>query len=223
MKIIFIRLINCVLILMLGIEVYSQDLRIYQTPLEWNKERDSLTIEYLNKRHGIHQDDATIVPTMVVVHWTANDSYEKTMAIFKSPFLNGRPELLNQSRLNVSSQYIIERDGTIFQLLPDTIFARHTIGLNYCAIGIENIGSNSMPLTKKQLNANARLIKYLSAKYPIKYVIGHHEYGQLKNTSLWKETDLNYFTNKIDPGDKFMKGLRRKIRKLKLQKLPTNE
>jgi hypothetical protein len=47
-------------------------------------------------------------------------------------------------------------------LVDPELFARHTIGLNYCAIGIENIGSKSQPLTDEQVEANAELVKYLA-------------------------------------------------------------
>jgi len=81
----------------------------------------------------------------------------------------------------VSSQFLIDRDGTIFRLLPDRTFARHTIGLNYLAIGIEKRWCADAPLTKAQLKANEELIRYLKRKYPIDYVIGHHEYQNFQN------------------------------------------
>lgn len=200
--------------------VLAQDVYMIPSRLTWTPEREALSLEYLKIRHGIIQEKATIVPKMVVVHWTANDSYSETMDIFRNALLKGRPELIKSSALNVSSQYVIERDGSIFQLLPDTVFARHTIGLNYMAIGIENIGSAKNPLTKKQLEANAKLIVYLKSKYKIDYVIGHHEYGLFRGTDFWKETDKDYFTYKNDPGNKFMKQLRRKLKKFEFKKLP---
>jgi N-acetyl-anhydromuramyl-L-alanine amidase AmpD len=123
--------------------------------------------------------------------------------------------------LNVSSQFLIDRDGTVFRLLPETTFARHVIGLNYLAIGIENIGSDDMPLTNAQLEANEKLIRYLKRKYPIDYVIGHHEYQRFQKTELWKETDPNYRTVKSDPGDEFMIRLRKKLTDINLKPLPT--
>ena len=121
----------------------------------------------------------------------------------------------------VPTAFLIDRDGTIFRLLPETTFARHVIGLNYLAIGIENIGSDNMPLTKAQLEANEKLIRYLKRKYPIDYVIGHHEYQRFQKTELWKETDPNYRTVKSDPGDAFMIRLRKKLTDINLKPLPT--
>ena len=194
--------------------------RIIDKPITWNAEREQLSLQYLKDRHGLDQTSASIDPQMVVVHWTAIDNIEVTFEVFDPPTLGGREDLTGASYLNVSSQFLIDRDGTIFRLLPDTVFARHVIGLNYLAIGIENIGSDLMPLTKAQLQANEKLIRHLKRKYPIDYVIGHHEYQNFQNTNLWKEADPNYRTVKTDPGDKFMNQLRKNLSDLQLKPLP---
>ena len=195
-------------------------LRIFDKPITWNAEREQLSLNYLKERHGLTQTTATIKPQMVVVHWTAISNIEVTFDVFNPITLGGRADLTGASNLNVSSQFLIDRDGTIFRLLPETTFARHVIGLNYLAIGIENIGSDDMPLTKAQLDANEKLIRYLKRKYPIDYVIGHHEYQRFQKTELWKETDPNYRTVKSDPGDSFMIRLRKNLTDLNLKPLP---
>lgn len=195
--------------------------RIIDKPITWNTEREALSLQYLKERHGLDKTTPTIDPQMVVVHWTAIDNVEVTFDVFDSPTLGGREDLTGASNLNVSSQFLIDRDGTIFRLLPDTAFARHTIGLNYCAIGIENVGGPEAPLTKAQLKANEQLIRYLSKKYPdIDYVIGHHEYQLFQETELWKEEDPDYRTMKTDPGDAFMNELRKKLTDLNLKPIP---
>ncbi|WP_104383657.1 N-acetylmuramoyl-L-alanine amidase [Sphingobacterium sp. HMA12] len=216
MKTIFFVLLNCLWTIVL----FAQSPKIVQKPITWNQERIQLSLDYLKNRHGINQPVPTIRPKMVVVHWTANNSVKATFNTFNPVKLPGRPELTKASSLNVSSQYVIDRDGTIYQFLPDTIFARHTIGLNYCAIGIENIGSRQNPLTDAQLKANEELIRYLGKRYSIEYVIGHHEYQRFKKTSWWKETDPKYITGKDDPGDKFMHSLRGHLVDLRLKRLP---
>jgi len=194
--------------------------RIIDKPITWNAEREQLSLQYLKERHGLDKTTASIEPQMVVVHWTAIDNIEVTFDVFNPTTLGGRADLTGASNLNVSSQFLIDRDGTIFRFLPDTTFARHVIGLNYLAIGIENIGSDKMPLTKAQLKSNELLIRYLKRKYPIDYVIGHHEYQNFQTTDLWKETDPNYRTVKSDPGDKFMNRLRKQLIDLNLKPVP---
>ncbi len=185
--------------------------RILEKPIGFDQERVDLSIEYMKTRHGIEAEHASIVPKMVVVHWTAIPTIESSFDAFNPSRLRGRADLAGSSALNVSTQFLVDRDGTIFRLLPDTTFARHVIGLNHIAIGIENIGSDNMPLTRAQLKANEALIRYLHRKYRIEYVIGHHEYQRFRGTELWKETDPNYLTTKTDPGDRFMERLRKRL------------
>lgn len=184
---------------------------IIQRPITWNQRRANLSLAYLQERHGIATSSLEIVPQIVVVHWTEILSVDKTIKTFNPVVLPGRENLKKQSLLNVSAQFVIGRDGSIFQLLPETRFARHTIGLNYCAIGIENIGSSKHPLTAAQMDANVALISYLQHKYPIAYVIGHSEYQAFRGSSWWKETDQHYFTHKDDPDAAFMHKLRKNL------------
>jgi N-acetyl-anhydromuramyl-L-alanine amidase AmpD len=175
----------------------------------------------MESRHGIKKATATIQPKMVVLHWTAIPDIERTFNAFYSPTLpEARKSISSASTLNVSSQFLIDRDGTIFQLLPDTVFARHVIGLNHCAIGVENVGSNKNPLTRAQLKANEDLVRYLNKKYDIDYLIGHYEYQKFIGHELWKESDSSYLTVKTDPGLRFMKKIRTRLKDLNLKGAP---
>ena len=42
----------------------------------------------------------------------------------------------------VCSHFVIDRDGTIYRLVPTSIMCRHTVGLNWTAIGIEHVGQS---------------------------------------------------------------------------------
>lgn len=195
--------------------------RTIYKPIIFDSQRSALSLEYLKDRYGIIQTMPSIKPVIIVLHWTAIPSLEKTFDVFnRSTLPDARKGIQYASTLNVSSQYLVDRDGTIFQLMPDTLFARHVIGLNYCAIGVENVGSGKNPLTKAQLKANVQLIRYLKGKYPIEYVIGHYEYKQFIGTPLWKETNPNYLTEKTDPGISFMKRIRERIKDLHLKGAP---
>ena len=197
---------------------------VIDRPIIFDAERKQLSLEYLYKRHGLKQTEPSIKPVMVVLHWTEIPSVETTFKVFNRSTIPGsRKELTSASALNVSSQYMVDRDGTIYRLLPDTVFARHVIGLNYCAIGVENIGGSNSPLTQAQLEANEQLIRELKSKYPIAYVIGHYEYTRFKNTPLWKEADPNYQTSKTDPGKLFIQKIRARIEDLHIKGAPANK
>lgn len=195
---------------------------IVDQPITFNEERIILTLEYLQNRYGIVQDTPKIDPKMIVLHWTVIPTFEKSFAAFDPVILpNWRPDIKNVSGLNVSSQFMIDQDGTIYQLLPETTMARHVIGLNHCAIGVENVGgTEDVPLTKAQLKSNIWLVRYLKKKYDIDYLIGHYEYTLFEHHSLWLEKDDSYRTSKIDPGVDFMQKVRRAVADLKFKQLP---
>ena len=190
-------------------------------PITFDETRRELTVEYLQKHYGIAQEQPTITPEMVVVHWTAVPTFQKTFEVFNpSTLRNSRPDIKSAGALNVSAHYLVDRDGYIAQLLPDTVMARHVIGLNHAAVGIENVGSNEQRLTDAQLRANAWLIRKLAEQYDLEYLIGHYEYRLFEGHPLWKEKDDNYRTDKIDPGAVFMMRLRDKLNDLGLKGPP---
>ena len=116
------------------------------------------------------------------------------------------------------THFMVERDGTIHQLMPLDYMGRHVIGLNYSSIGIENVGGEGyvQDLTVEQLLANIFLVNYLKKKFStIEYVVGHHEYRCFEKTSLWLEKDDGYRTKKYDPGEIFMRDIRGNIKGFK--------
>jgi|GEM_PF-371615 len=197
-------------------------IQIVDRPIVFDSTRARLTIEYMKDHYGMNVTRPIIQPRMIVVHWTAIPDLERSFAAFDPVFLpSSRSKIRHAGALNVSAHYLIDRDGTIYRLLPDTIMARHVIGLNHAAIGIENVGDASHPLTEDQLRANACLIRQLVQKYSIEYLLGHHEYTRFIGHPLWKELDSSYLTYKVDPGDAFMKALRTQLHDLPFKPLPT--
>ena len=199
-------------LLMLTVSCVS-NFSIVNKPINFDDERIELTLDYMRERYGLQMTEPVIEPQMIVLHWTAIPTFKKSFEAFKNNTLpNWRPDIASVSGLNVSAHFLVDRDGTIYRLMPENIMGRHTIGLNHCAIGIENVGGTSeTPLTKKQVSANAFLVKYLSEKYPIEYVIGHHQYTDFENHELWLEKDDQYRTQKTDPGDNFMQRVLQKV------------
>lgn len=195
---------------------------LVQRPIEWDQERMELSRAYLASRYGLHQEDARIRPRIVVLHWTAIPTLEASFQAFYPTRLPAvRGDISSAGALNVSAHYLVDRDGTIYQLMPDTLMARHTIGLNHCAIGIENVGGTpETPLTPEQLKADAWLVRNLAGRYPIRYLIGHYEYTAFEGHPLWLEQDSAYRTEKTDPGQGFMNKIRRSLRDLPLQPAP---
>lgn len=196
--------------------------KIIDKPILFDTERKALTLEYLESHYGIEKNNPDIDPKMIVLHWTVIPTFEESFEFFKNATLsNTRGDISEAGALNVSSQFMVDRDGTIYRLLPETTMARHVIGLNHCAIGIENIGgTEDLPLTKQQLESNIWLVEYLSEKYDIEYVIGHYEYTLFDGHELWLEKDDGYRTEKTDPGEDFMIKVRNATKELKFKPLP---
>jgi len=195
---------------------------IVHTPINFGKKRIALTKEYIKTHYALEVEDITIKPKAIVLHWTAIMKRKSCMnAMMREVLPSKRKDISKASQLNVSSHFLVARDGTIYQLMPDNWMARHVIGLNYSAIGVENIGGNknrSEDLTQAQVDANIRLVKYLRQKYPdIEYLLGHHEYLDMQKTPLWLERDDNYRTYKVDPGPKFMSAVRAQLKQLHLR------
>lgn len=194
-------------------------LKIEQTPIEFSHTRVQLTKEYIKSHYALHVKDIKIIPKIIVVHHTAIDDYADSLSRFTAQTLpTDRPDITSGGAVNVSAHFMVERDGTVHQLMPLDFMARHVIGLNYNSIGIENVGgANSTDnLTKEQLKANVELINYLKEKFKtIEYVIGHYEYRCFEDTPLWLEKDKGYRTKKDDPSHRFMSEIRSSIKNFK--------
>ncbi len=199
----------------------STGIKIVVSPISFSKERVKLTEEYIKDHYGLDVNNIDIVPKIIVLHWTAIGTYSSTFNVFNKETLEGsRPDLASAGQVNVSIQFVVDRDGTIHRMMPETWMARHCIGLNYESIGVENVGGvdDKDDLTDAQIKSNIELVRYLVKKYPtIKYLIGHLEYMDFEGTPLWMEKDPKYRTMKYDPGERFMADVREGVADLHLK------
>lgn len=80
---------------------------------------------------------------------------------------------------NVCSHFVIGRSGRIYQLVNLRTRCRHTVGLNWTAIGIEHVGYADSDVLgdPRQLRASLWLTQWLRCRYGIgvRNVIGHAE------------------------------------------------
>lgn len=193
-------------------------LAVVDAPIKWSDERAQLTLDYRRRHSDEHAKDLEIEPRVIVLHYTAGGSAKGTRAYFDNPRIEAaRKELAAAGAVNVSSHYLVDRDGTIYKLQPETRFARHCIGLNHLAIGVENVGDEAKwPLTEAQVEANAALVRDLAARFPITHLLGHHEVMGFKSHAYYVERDPKYGNSKPDPGAKFMTNVRALVEDLKL-------
>lgn len=174
--------------------------------VNWTENRERLTREYSELHYGF--SITRIEPQAIVIHWTAGSTFEAAYNMFYDEAMTYGED---SGTVNVSSQFIVDKDGTIYQLMPENYMAKHAIGYNWCAIGIENVGGENgvENLTQAQLESNLELIRYLREKYPaIKYIFGHYQQVTARASGLFIENVPDYFAGKIDPGKIFMQQLK---------------
>jgi hypothetical protein len=166
---------------------------ITQDYIDFGARRQAEMAAYALQHYG--SSSARIDPKVVVVHYTCGSEYASAHATFESdaPNMGVKP--------GVVSQFVIDKDGTIYQQIPLEYMGRHTVGLNYVAFGIECVqecnGSDARVVSEimhrqPQEEALVALIRWLMYRYhiPLSDVIGH---GTANDSPFYK--DLKGWTN----------------------------
>ena len=161
-------------------QALKQDPVIVDKPINFDEERVALTLAYRRAHQDPDAQDIDIVPRMIVLHHTSGSSFKGTWSYFDDVHVEeGRKRTAGAGDVNVSAHFVVDRDGTIYRLVRPTTMCRHTVGLNYTAIGIEHVGMSDTEVMadRRQLAASLRLTRALQGRYGIatKNVIGHNE------------------------------------------------
>jgi N-acetylmuramoyl-L-alanine amidase len=165
---------------------------IVQKPIPFPAKRKQEMAAYARRHYGIDSYRLRD-PKVIVEHYTVTSTFQQTFNTFAPD--NADSEL--KELPGTCAHYVIDRDGTIYQLVPRSIMCRHTVGLNYTAIGIEHVGSSDAQIlgNAKQMAASLRLTRWLRCRYRIGVdnVIGHAEslsspYHRERIAALKKQT-----------------------------------
>jgi N-acetyl-anhydromuramyl-L-alanine amidase AmpD len=149
---------------------------IVARPIPFGAARRAQTAAYAARHYGPRYRTWRLVhPRVIVEHYTANTSFAATWNTFardrRDPELHELP--------GVCAHFVVDRDGTIYQLVPVGTICRHTVGLNYTAIGIEHVGTSDAQVlgNVRQLRASLALTRWLAARFRIavRDVVGHAE------------------------------------------------
>jgi N-acetylmuramoyl-L-alanine amidase len=208
-----------------GVGKVEQKLEIVERPIIFDAQRKYLTATYREKHTADCDYKANgveaclkIDPKIIVVHMTDLKTFEDSFNHMNEPVLGEeREKLVSRSfdRLNVSSHYLIDRDGTIYRLMPETYMARHAIGVNHDSIGIEHVGMNAEGPSPEQVEASTKLVSYLMKKYGIgsDKIYSHQSTATLKEegSPLFVEKDENYFEPK-NCGQKILAELKGRLK-----------
>jgi N-acetyl-anhydromuramyl-L-alanine amidase AmpD len=148
-------------------------LHIVWKPIPFPPARKAETAVYAHRHYGIRS--YVLHPKVIVEHYTANESFSATWSTFAS---NSPDPELGQLP-GTCAHFVVDRDGTVYQLVPLNVMCRHTVGLNYAAIGIEHVGTSDREILANpaQLRASLALTRSLMTRFHIalRNVIGHNE------------------------------------------------
>jgi N-acetylmuramoyl-L-alanine amidase len=132
-------------------------------------------------------------PRVIVEHWAESGS---AGAVYNT-FAPDRPDAELHELPNTCAHFVVSGSGRIFQLVSLRVRCRHTVGLNWTAIGIEHTGFSDGEVLgdRRQMRASLRLTRYLRCRFQIKLrnVIGHAEslsspYHRERVASLRRQT-----------------------------------
>ncbi len=146
-------------------------------PIPFGPIRRAQTTAYVRRHYGsfIARPSWRLVhPHVIVIHYT-DASYSSTY----NTFANDVPDSELHELPATSAHFVIDSGGQIHQLVSLGTIARHTVGLNWTAIGIEHVGYSDAQVLgdRPQITASLRLVHWLACRYHIQVrnVIGHNE------------------------------------------------
>src|SRR5262249_29120044 len=143
-------------------------------PIPYGARRKREMAAYSLRHYG--EDTYRLIhPQVIVEHYTETAGAAEAFNTFAADV----PDSEFHELPNTCAHFLVEPGGRIDQLVPLSLRCRHTTGLNWTAIGIENVGLSDQAIlgNPRQLSASLRLTRWLRCRYGIalKNVIGHNE------------------------------------------------
>lgn len=147
---------------------------IHVRPIPFGPKRKRETAAYSARHYG-ERTWRLRRPRVIVQHMAQAGSVDAVYNTFAPDVPD--PELGELP--NVCAHFVVSRGGRIFRLVNLRTRCRHTIGLNWTAIGIEHVGYGDRDTlgNRRQLRASLRLTRWLRCRFRIRVgdVIGHRE------------------------------------------------
>jgi beta-N-acetylhexosaminidase len=142
-------------------------------PIPFGPARLAETASYARRHYGI--DSYVLHPRAIVEHVTVTSTFSSVYNTFAADV----PDAELHQLPGTCAHFVVDRDGTIYQLVPLNVICRHTVGLNWAAIGIEHVGLSDAQVLgdAAQMRSSLALTVWLMARYriPLADVIGHNE------------------------------------------------
>jgi N-acetylmuramoyl-L-alanine amidase len=147
---------------------------IRQWPIPFDRARKRQMAAYSLLHYG---EDTYVLsqPKVIVEHYTETATAQEAYNTFAPDV----PDSEFHELPNTCAHFLVQPDGRIDQLVSLSLRCRHTVGLNWTAIGIENVGLSDAQILddRAQISASLRLTRWLRCTYAITLnnVIGHNE------------------------------------------------
>ena len=144
---------------------------------EWEDEYK----EYFKLHYN--DDSLKLQPSMIVLHYSGVPNFSKLWWTFVK---GGNYSAGDHGKKfgHLSTHFVIDKDGSIYQLMPLERRSRGTYGVNHKAISIDIIGRNEKELlgNKTQMKVTFALVKWIMKKYriPTSSVRAHTEVARGK-------------------------------------------
>ena len=151
--------------------------RIVWDPIPFGAKRKAEMVAYVRLHYGsfMHPTWRLIDPHVIVIHYTESSTFSSVW----NTFANDVPDTELHELPATCAHFVVDTDGTIYQLVSLGTMCRHTVGLNWTAIGIEHVGFSDAQVLgdRRQFDASLRLVQWLRCRFhiEIKNVIGHNE------------------------------------------------
>ena len=176
-------------------------------PIPYGAVRRAEMAAYAKKHYGI--DSYVLHPRAIVEHVTATPTFSSAYNTFSANV----PDAELHELPGTCAHFIVDRDGTIYQLVRLNVMCRHTVGLNWAAIGIEHVGLSDAQVLgdAAQMRSSLALTVWLMWRYkiPLADVIGHNEslssplhkelYApwRCQTHGDWKRADMNVYRARL--------------------------
>ena len=136
--------------------------RIVWNPIPFGAKRKAEMKAYAERHYGI--DSYKLVhPHVIVIHYTVTPSFQSTFNTFAPDVPD--PEL--HELPNTCAHFVVDQYGEIHQLVSINIMCRHTVGLNWTAIGIEHVGYSDAQVLDDRTQMRASLRARALAAVPL--------------------------------------------------------
>jgi beta-N-acetylhexosaminidase len=151
--------------------------RIVWDPIPFGAKRKAEMAAYVRRHYSSFMRPTwrLIDPHVIVIHYTDSPTFQSAWNTFAADV----PDSELHELPGTCAHFVIDSDGTIYQLVSLTTMCRHTVGLNWTAIGIEHVGFSDAQVlgNRRQIGASLKLVRWLRCRFHIEVrnVIGHNE------------------------------------------------